>query len=266
MAHWTGTSEHHPVFHWAAVHVQDALDGLEQLWHHSSLKQLPADLFDTSSQHSMVILQGADQHVFGAPSMYVKENNGRSFFDIALDTLGQLVDNAGEKVHTLLGDDTNNQDLEHSFQTHFGSMMDTHLLDAGKKADQTFMKDMEAIHQWLKDKKNSVLELTGLQQLGEEHGPSSKVYQQAHGLIQQVVPSMLEEQGTTVVVTPFTHRASKRAPQEKKVDIVSDFQLLFWTGVLLVLVTFGVLSFMYQLGSSTSSGVVLTATSLPKQD
>ncbi|KAI8070767.1 hypothetical protein BC940DRAFT_295508 [Gongronella butleri] len=274
MAHVSGTSEEHPMFHWAAVHVQDAIRGLDQLWQHSALKDVADDLFGdhSASQQSMVIVQGADQQAFGVPSMYVSSNDGRSFIDVAADTLGQFVDTAGKKMHSLLNDaDTpDNGELAGAFAAHYGSQMDVHLLDVNQAADRGFMRDMEYVYAWLHDDdaKNTVMELTGLQQLGDAYGRDSAVYHAAHSLVQLVVPEMLQVKGTTVVVPPnqrIVH--TKRAPQEnEKIDIVSDFQLLFWTGVALILLVSAVLVFMYQLGASESSGVVLTAPSLPKQD
>lgn len=49
------------------------------------------------------------------------------------------------------------------------------------------------------------------------------------------------------------------------VDAVNDFQLLFWTSVLLVVITASVVVCVYQSGNIVDGGVIM-AQSLPKQD
>ncbi|KAI9485007.1 hypothetical protein BDB00DRAFT_851794 [Zychaea mexicana] len=50
-------------------------------------------------------------------------------------------------------------------------------------------------------------------------------------------------------------------------NVVADFQLLFWTGVALIILTTGSLMFVYQSGGgSDSEGVMMVPQSLPKQD
>ncbi|KAI8143688.1 hypothetical protein BJV82DRAFT_611348 [Fennellomyces sp. T-0311] len=49
-------------------------------------------------------------------------------------------------------------------------------------------------------------------------------------------------------------------------DVVADFQLLFWTGVFLTLLTTGCLLFVYNSGGSGTDGVMMVPSSLPKQD
>ncbi|KAI8882109.1 hypothetical protein K501DRAFT_286063 [Backusella circina FSU 941] len=50
------------------------------------------------------------------------------------------------------------------------------------------------------------------------------------------------------------------------IDAVSDFQLLFWTGVFLIVTTAGVLTFVYKSGDIENGGVIMSAQPLPKQD
>lgn len=49
------------------------------------------------------------------------------------------------------------------------------------------------------------------------------------------------------------------------IDAVSDFQLLFWTSVLLIVITASVLVCVYQSGDIVDGGIIM-AQSLPKQD
>lgn len=49
------------------------------------------------------------------------------------------------------------------------------------------------------------------------------------------------------------------------IDAVNDFQLLFWTSVLLVVITASVVVCVYQSGNMVDGGVIM-AQSLPKQD
>lgn len=49
------------------------------------------------------------------------------------------------------------------------------------------------------------------------------------------------------------------------VDAVGDFQLLFWTSVLLVVITASVVVCVYQSGNIVDGGIIM-AQSLPKQD
>lgn len=49
------------------------------------------------------------------------------------------------------------------------------------------------------------------------------------------------------------------------VDAVADFQLLFWTSVLLVVITASVVVCVYQSGNIVDGGIIM-AQSLPKQD
>ncbi|KAI9311379.1 hypothetical protein BX666DRAFT_1997840 [Dichotomocladium elegans] len=49
-------------------------------------------------------------------------------------------------------------------------------------------------------------------------------------------------------------------------DAVADFQLLFWTGVTLIILTSGVLMFVYKSGEVGNGGVILVPQALPKQD
>ncbi|KAI7866549.1 hypothetical protein BDF14DRAFT_1812661 [Spinellus fusiger] len=50
------------------------------------------------------------------------------------------------------------------------------------------------------------------------------------------------------------------------VDVSSDFQLLFWTGVGLVLLTSGVLLFVYNSGNIDTSAILSTPHTLPKRE
>ncbi|OAD77554.1 hypothetical protein PHYBLDRAFT_157785 [Phycomyces blakesleeanus NRRL 1555(-)] len=50
------------------------------------------------------------------------------------------------------------------------------------------------------------------------------------------------------------------------VDSTSDFQLLFWTGVSLIILTSGVLVFIYNSGNIDNGGILMGTQSLPKQD
>lgn len=49
------------------------------------------------------------------------------------------------------------------------------------------------------------------------------------------------------------------------VNAVGDFQLLFWTSVLLIVITTSVVVCVYQSGSNTDAGIIMTQ-SAPKQD
>jgi hypothetical protein len=49
------------------------------------------------------------------------------------------------------------------------------------------------------------------------------------------------------------------------VDAVSDFQLLFWTSVLLIVITTSVVACIYQSGSDADTGIIMTQ-SPPKQE
>ena len=49
------------------------------------------------------------------------------------------------------------------------------------------------------------------------------------------------------------------------VNAVSDFQLLFWTSVLLIVITASVVVCVYQSGNIVDGGIIM-AQSLPKQD
>jgi hypothetical protein len=49
------------------------------------------------------------------------------------------------------------------------------------------------------------------------------------------------------------------------VNAVSDFQLLFWTSVLLIVITTSVVVCVYQSGSNAESGIILTQ-SVPKTE
>lgn len=49
------------------------------------------------------------------------------------------------------------------------------------------------------------------------------------------------------------------------VDAVNDFQLLFWTSVLLIVVTTSVVVCVYQSGSDAEGAIIMTQ-SAPKQD
>lgn len=49
------------------------------------------------------------------------------------------------------------------------------------------------------------------------------------------------------------------------VNAVSDFQLLFWTSVLLIVTTVSVVVCVYQSGSNAEAGIILTQ-SAPKQE
>ncbi|ORY97964.1 hypothetical protein BCR43DRAFT_490630 [Syncephalastrum racemosum] len=50
------------------------------------------------------------------------------------------------------------------------------------------------------------------------------------------------------------------------IDATADFQLLFWSGVFLIVLTSGVLLFVYKSGNVEDSGVMAVPSSLPKQD
>lgn len=49
------------------------------------------------------------------------------------------------------------------------------------------------------------------------------------------------------------------------INSVADFQLLFWTGVLLIVITASVVVCVYQSGNMVDGGIIM-AQSLPKQD
>lgn len=49
------------------------------------------------------------------------------------------------------------------------------------------------------------------------------------------------------------------------INAVADFQLLFWTGILLIVITASVVGCVYQSGNMVDGGIIM-AQSLPKQD
>lgn len=132
------------------------------------------------------------------------------------------------------------------------------------------MVEIEKVRGMDRDRDFDVVALTGLERLAQEHGVQSKVYKEAQRVVSQWLSNDLQtqqrQQTTTLVMTPYTNTLNKRAVPVGKIDAVSDFQLLFWTGVFLVLITFGILTFVYQLGNVDSGSAVLTSTALPKQD
>ncbi|KAI8340810.1 hypothetical protein BC941DRAFT_467977 [Chlamydoabsidia padenii] len=270
MAHLMGTSDTHSVFYWKDTHRQEALEGVQALWTNPALKSLAsADPFDdlTNNKKPMIIIGGVDQPEAllpdQTPSFYVEDNNAQDFTTVALDTMTHYADKLNVEtqkiVNVLASMDTKMEQVIDSFKTYYESLVDTNVFDATNKADQTFMAEMEKARAGDFD----VVELTGLDCLAKEHGTQSTVYKEA----QRVVSQWLSElQDHTLVMTPYTHSINKRALPVTKIDAVSDFQLLFWTGVFLVLVTAGVLTFVYQLGYADSGNTVFASTVLPKQD
>ncbi|KAI8098551.1 uncharacterized protein BX664DRAFT_319014 [Halteromyces radiatus] len=276
MAHMTGSSEIHSVFHWKDKHRQEALEGIQTLWSHPTFREMVSgDIFEplTNSKKSMVIIDGVahskDILPNRQPSLYVDDNDAQDFMDVALDTMALYADKNAETQKIENVDDTvdtNLNEIIDSFKTHYESLVDTTVFDSNNKADRTFMIEMEKIR-GMTNKDFNVVRLTGLKQLGQEHGINSNVYREAQQVVQQLINNDIEQQQKetmTLIMTPWTNTMEKRAVPEK-INAVSDFQLLFWTGVFLVLVTSGVLTFVYRLGSVDTGNVVMTST-LPKQD
>ncbi|ORZ24607.1 hypothetical protein BCR42DRAFT_403283 [Absidia repens] len=280
MAHLMGTSETHSVFHWKDSHRQEALEGVQALWTNPALKELAfVDPFDsnTSTKKSMVIISGVHHPEAllpeQSPSLYVDNNDAQDFVDVALDTMTHYTEKSNvetQKVDcTMTSVDTKLEQIIDSFKAYYDHSVDTNVFDTTNKADQAFMVEIEKLRGMELTKDLNVVEMTGLEQLAKAHGAQSAAYKEAQKVVSDLITNDLmkqqQDQQMTLVLTPFTNQINKRAPVEK-INAVSDFQLLFWTGVFLVLVVSGVLAFVYQLGNSDAGNVVLTTTSLPKQD
>ncbi|CAO3599830.1 unnamed protein product [Absidia cylindrospora] len=279
MAHLMGTSETHSVFHWKDSHRQEALEGVQALWTNPALKDLAfADPFDanTSTKKSMVIISGVHHPEAllpeQSPSLYVDNNDAQDFVDVALDTMTHYTEKLNAETQkvdcTIASVDTKLEHIVDSFKAYYDHLVDTNVFDTTNKADQAFMVEMEQLRgmEWTKDL--NVVEMTGLEQLAKAHGTQSAAYKEAQKVVSDLLTKdwIHQDQQMTLVLTPYTNQINKRAVPVEKINAVSDFQLLFWTGVFLVLLISGVLAFVYQLGYSDAGNVVLTTTSLPKQD
>ncbi|CAO3617588.1 unnamed protein product [Cunninghamella echinulata] len=286
MANLTGTSDMHSFSQYKGLHQQNALEGMQEMWNTPSLKELgSSDIFKPLSDEKqfMVIINGVDSPSaflpFQDPSLYVQDNDGSDFTDVALDTMSQYADKMKtdtqkiENVLNTLDIDDLPQVME-SFKTHYKSYMDVYKLDFESKAVQTFMVEVEQVRN-IQPKDFNVIEMNGLQMIGQEYGTDSKVYQEAQHIISQLITNEFNQhqKGTTLILTPMTtnveqHQLRRRQQQQpdQRIDLTSDFQLLFWTGVFLILLTSGIVTFAFSLGNNDTGGVVLTTSTLPKQD
>ncbi|KAI9301178.1 hypothetical protein BJ944DRAFT_234152 [Cunninghamella echinulata] len=287
MAHLTGTSDMHSFSQYKGLHQQNALEGIQEIWNTPSLKELGSgDIFKPLSDEKqfMVIINGVNSPSaflpFQEPSLYVQDNDGNDFTDVALDTMSQYADKMKadtQKIENVL----NNLDINdlpqvmESFKTHYKSYMDIYQLDYESKAVQTFMVEVEQVRN-IQPKEFNVIEMNGLQMIGQEYGTDSRVYQEAQQIISQLISNKFNQhqKGTTLILTPMTtnveqHQLRRRQQQQQpdqRIDLTSDFQLLFWTGVFLILLTSGIVTFAFSLGNNDTGGVVLTTSTLPKQD
>lgn len=282
MAHLTGTSDMHS-FSQGGLHQQKALEGLQDMWSNPSLKALGSDdIFESVSkeQQSMIIINGvehpSDILPFQTPNVYVDDNDALDFKNVALDTLFQYQEKTNtetQKIDNVLNNlNTNSVDeMIEAFKFHYSKEAD--LFDTENKAIQTFIVEVETVGQ-LEPKSFNVIEMNGLQLISEEYGTDSMTYKQAQLIINDLINNKFNQhqKGTTLILTPpsddINNNNDIRTRQQipvQRIDLTTDFQLLFWTGVFLILLTSGVVTFAFSLGNGESSGVVLTTT-LPKQD
>ncbi|CAO3626272.1 unnamed protein product [Cunninghamella blakesleeana] len=282
MSHLTGTSDMYS-FSQGELHQQKVLQGLQDMWDISSLKALgTSDIFENVSkeQQSMIIINGVERPSdilpFQTPNVYVDDNNAVDFKDVALDTMFQYQEKTNtetQKIDNVLSNlDTNNIDeLIDAFKFHYSK--EANLFDTENKAIQTFIAEVETIRK-LEPKGFNVIEMNGLQLISKEYGTDSMTYQQAQSIINDFINKNFnqQEKGTTLILTPPSdndnnnnHIHTRQQAPDQRIDLTTDFQLLFWTGIFLILLTSGVVTFAFSLGNSESGGVVLTTT-LPKQD
>ncbi|CAO3595353.1 unnamed protein product [Absidia cylindrospora] len=270
MAHMMGTSESHPLLFWEGSHTEEAMLGIQSLWSRPTYKKL---LYDSARENvghtSFMVISGVDdpEALFPSlvPSLYITDDNAQDFMELALDNMVPKADNFNPEKddNGMASTDIKTDQLIDSFKTHYASLVNTNVFNASNKADQAFMVEIEMIRGMLD--KGAIVEMAGLELLAQEHGTQATVYKDAQQIVSNLISNHLPQQ-TTLIVTPWIKKVDRRAVPVEKINAVSDFQLLFWTGVFLVLVTSGILVFVYQLGGVDSGNVVLTSTALPKQD